>query len=228
MRALLLVSLLLASLCQRLCAQTTVGAAPVPGRPAPAFTLPDLNGKQHSLSEFKGRRVTLFFFCGCSWCAEVAKEWARLQRMGVLLDQEKPSKPTEKKAVPPPPKTVIIYFEMDAESARDLFTTAGLDPAQTTALLDEPQDVTIRQYDADPCPRAFVVDDKGILRYTNNHADDTARKASTATIIARTMGALHAAGSRLQPPPTRLIRKNMGLPKRAKNGRRKDKGITAR
>jgi peroxiredoxin len=34
-------------------------AAAVPGQPAPAFTLPDTNGKQVSLAEFRGKTVVL-------------------------------------------------------------------------------------------------------------------------------------------------------------------------
>ncbi|GAA2469249.1 thioredoxin-dependent thiol peroxidase [Streptomyces sp. NPDC059506] len=33
-----------------------------PGDPAPAFTLPDADGAQHSLSDHKGRRVVLYFY----------------------------------------------------------------------------------------------------------------------------------------------------------------------
>src|SRR5262245_40132676 len=72
--------------------------APGVGSIAPAFTLADVEGKKRSLAEFHGRRVALFFFCGCSWCAAVAKEWGPLQRGGAL----------EEKGVKPP-VTVIVY-----------------------------------------------------------------------------------------------------------------------
>src|SRR5437867_1005205 len=35
------------------------------GVPAPAFSLPDVEGKLRSLKEWAGRRVALCFFCGC-------------------------------------------------------------------------------------------------------------------------------------------------------------------
>jgi hypothetical protein len=38
------------------------GSGPVP---APEFSLPDLDGKLHSLSAYRGRKV--FLFCWASW-----------------------------------------------------------------------------------------------------------------------------------------------------------------
>lgn len=38
------------------------GTLPVEGKPAPAFTLPDQNGKQVSLEEFKGKWLVLYFY----------------------------------------------------------------------------------------------------------------------------------------------------------------------
>lgn len=32
------------------------------GKNAPAFTLPDQDGKQHKLSDYKGKHVVLFFY----------------------------------------------------------------------------------------------------------------------------------------------------------------------
>ncbi|TNE45181.1 MAG: TlpA family protein disulfide reductase [Deltaproteobacteria bacterium] len=36
------------------------------GKPAPAWTLVDMKGKQHSLQQYKGRRVVLYFWA--TWC----------------------------------------------------------------------------------------------------------------------------------------------------------------
>lgn len=49
---------------------TQGSSAVATGTPAPAFSLPDANGKPHSLAEFQGRPVSLFFFKGhgCLHC----------------------------------------------------------------------------------------------------------------------------------------------------------------
>jgi AhpC/TSA family len=154
--------------------------APAVGRAALPFTLTDTEGKKRSLAEFHGRRVALFFFCGCSWCTEVARGWGPLQRGGAL--GEKGVKP---------PITVIVY-EGDAEAVRALAASAGLDPAQTI-LLPDPERTVARTYQAEPCPRVFVLDGKGVLRYTNNGTDDAPRKVPAIVIVSKTVDALRAA-----------------------------------
>jgi peroxiredoxin len=167
--------------------------APAVGRTAPTFTRADVEVKKRSLAEFRGRRVVLFFFCGCSWCAEVAKEWGLLQRGGAL--EEKGGKA---------PITVVVY-EGDAEPLRALAASAGLDPAQT-ALLPDPERTVARTYHAEPCPRVFVLDSKGVIRYTNSGKDDAPRKVLAIAIVSNTVDALRATADkspfqRMRMPP---------------------------
>ncbi len=184
------------------------GGEPAPvvvGRPAPAFTLPDLENKNRSLFEFRGRRVALFFFCGCQWCAEVGKEWSQLQRTGALAD--KAATPDATKTKPPAaasdgPMTVIVYSEMSRDSAKSMAEWLAFDPAQTLVLLDEQMTVSTAQYKAEPCPRVFVVDEKGVLRYTNDHADDALRKAPAVAIVSRALAALRRAAPKKAPAKT--------------------------
>jgi cytochrome c biogenesis protein CcmG, thiol:disulfide interchange protein DsbE len=154
--------------------------APAVGHAAPAFTRADVEVKKRSLAEFRGRRVALFFFCGCSWCAEVARAWGPLQRSGAL--EEKGGKA---------PITVVVY-EGDAEPLRALAASAGLDPAQT-ALLPDPERTVASTYHAEPCPRVFVLDSKGVIRYTNRGKDDAPRNVPAIAIVSKTVDALRAA-----------------------------------
>lgn len=49
------------------------------GEPAPDFALADLNGRQLSLSQFRGRKVLLVFWA--SWCPPCRAEMPSLQRL---------------------------------------------------------------------------------------------------------------------------------------------------
>src|SRR5438105_5348361 len=54
---------------------------PMVGEVAPPFTLKSsTTGHPVSLSDFRGRRVLLNFFCGCSSCREVARAWVKMQK----------------------------------------------------------------------------------------------------------------------------------------------------
>src|SRR4051794_26888514 len=56
-------------------------AGPQLGDAAPPFPLKSAtDGHKVSLSDFKGRRVVMTFYCGCSYCREVAKDWEKLQK----------------------------------------------------------------------------------------------------------------------------------------------------
>jgi len=178
--------------------RAAAGGEPAPtmvGRAAPAFTLPDLENKNRSLFEFRGRRVALFFFCGCQWCAEVGKEWSPLQRAGALADKAAV-------AASDAPMTVIVYSEIGRDSAKSMAEWLAFDPAQTLVLLDEQMMVSAAQYKAEPCPRVFVVDEKGVLRYTNDHADDAPRKAPAIAIVSRALAALRPAAPKKAPAKT--------------------------
>lgn len=60
-----------------------------PGSPAPAFTLPDQNGRPVSLSDYRGRRLILYFYPkdsspGCTRQAlAFAAAWARFREAGI-------------------------------------------------------------------------------------------------------------------------------------------------
>jgi peroxiredoxin len=56
------------------------------GEPAPEFTLPDLQGVERSLSDYRGRKVLLIFFNPhCGYCARMAPELAALPVDGPVL-----------------------------------------------------------------------------------------------------------------------------------------------
>lgn len=153
--------------------------APSAGKPAPAFTRADAQGRLVSLASVRGHSAALFFFCGCPWCADVATLWGREQRKGSA-------------------RTLVVFAGTGAE-ARAFAARNGLDIGQTTLLPDPDSVLTEGVYKLNSCPRAFVLDAAGLIRYTNDHADDQPRLAPAAAIVQRTRSALgQAAQSRLR------------------------------
>ncbi len=146
---------------------------------APAFTLADTAGVKHSLSDYHGHPITLFFYCGCEWCHRAATVWGQFQRGNVL-----PPDHTGQ------PASTLIVFSGDASAAGQFRDETGLDPNSTVLLPDPDMDVTLGKYNAEPCPRVFVIDPNGHIAYTNNHADDAPRKASALAIASRALDAL--------------------------------------
>nr|WP_309687905.1 redoxin domain-containing protein [Armatimonas sp.] len=160
-----------------------LGQATLPplDKPAPLFTLVDVGGKKRPLVSFKGHPLTLCFFCGCNACADVALQWAQLQRG---------------KALPKEAITLLIY-QGSAEEVQALARRSALDPALTILLPDTDRKVTDALYHADPCPRLLVIDPKGILRYANTGPDDKPQEAPAAIIVAKALDVLN----RCVPPP---------------------------
>ncbi|HLV81551.1 MAG TPA: redoxin domain-containing protein [Chthonomonadaceae bacterium] len=200
----LLALLLLAGFCP----SPPAGPKPPPvTKPAPAFTLADAQGHSRSLADFRGHPVALFFFCGCQWCHECADAWAQLQRGNALPAPASGARPPAKND----PRTVVV-FQGDAEAVRAFATETGLDTAQTLLLPDPKLAVTLR-YQALPCPRVFVLDGQGIVRYTNDHADDAPQKAPALAIVSRAVSALRACAAPIPPAAPRQ-------PKRKAHGHR--------
>ncbi|HTE17209.1 MAG TPA: hypothetical protein VK689_02380, partial [Armatimonadota bacterium] len=77
--ALLTANVLLTGACQG-----RASAAPISGpavlRAIPSLTGPDVDGVTRSLTDYRGRPVALFFYCGCQACHDSARIWGRLQR----------------------------------------------------------------------------------------------------------------------------------------------------
>jgi len=154
----------------------TPAAAPAPqvGQLAPVFAITDAQGKPFSLAATRGHPTALFFFCGCPWCADVAHAWGQAQR-GARL---------------PALTSTLVVFAGTGTEAKAFAARNGLDLKQTTLLPDSESRLTEGIYKLNSCPRAFALDPAGIVRYTNDHADDQPRRAPAKTIVLRTSLAL--------------------------------------
>jgi peroxiredoxin len=116
------------------------GGLPV-GSPAPDFELPDLNGRRHKLSEFRGKDVLLIFFNPkCGFCTKMAADLAALPLEG-----------DGGRAVP------VVVTTGDADENRKLVEQYGI---RCVVLRQEQMEVAT-QYRAQGTPMGYRIDAAG-------------------------------------------------------------------
>ncbi|MFO1095357.1 MAG: redoxin domain-containing protein [Planctomycetaceae bacterium] len=121
-------------------ARPPVQGLPV-GSPAPEFELPDLEGRQHTLSEFLGREILLVFFNpGCGFCTKMAPDLADLRTDG-----------SNGSALP------IVITTGAADANRELVEQHGL---KCLVLLQSEMEVA-GKYRAHGTPMGYRVDSAG-------------------------------------------------------------------
>jgi len=131
--------------------------------PAPDFTLTDTNGKQHSLSDFKGKYVVL------EWikfdCPFVKKHYSSGNMPALQANyQEK--------------EVVWLSICSSAPGKQGHFAGEALtsrmtaEDWQATAYLNDDDGTVGKMYDAKTTPHMYVIDPEGVLRY-NGAIDDT-------------------------------------------------------
>jgi thiol-disulfide isomerase/thioredoxin len=119
---------------------------PAIGQPAPGFRLKNLTGQLVALEDFKGKTVVLdFWTTSCAPCRAIMPELERLQ-------QEHPNDVTLLAINLEQPEEVVIPF-------------AQANKIQNSVLLDADGKIGLG-YGVEAIPMLFIVDKKGILRYT--------------------------------------------------------------
>jgi peroxiredoxin len=126
-------------------------------QPAPAFSLPDLEGKTHSLVAYRGR-ITLLNF----WSAECPWSARRDAALIPLLDQWGHS-------------VVLLSIASNSHEDLEMISQVARERRLPTVLLDRAQSVA-DQYFAQTTPHFFVIDQHGILRYQGAFDDLTFRQ----------------------------------------------------
>lgn len=124
------------------------------GKPAPDFTLKDIDGKEHNLAKYKGKIVVLEWFSpGCPACKYAYTDGPlnglpeRLTKDGVVwlpVNSEDPARPA---STVKDNKAFIEKYKLK--------TTVLLDPAGTVG----------KSYGAKTTPHMYVIDAKGVLVY---------------------------------------------------------------
>jgi len=163
---------------------TTVAiASPEVGKPAPAFTLTDSNGKSHSLSDFKGKFVVLEWVnFGCPFVKKFydAGEMQKLQAEHTGKD--------------------IVWLSIcsSAEGKQGHHTPAELQAKlesigfKGTGYLIDADGTVGKAYDAKTTPEMFVVNPEGVLIYKGAIDDkpspDSADIAAARNFVAAALG----------------------------------------
>ena len=113
------------------------------GAEAPAFELPDLQGRRVSLAEFRGKRPLLIFFSPtCAFCREIAPGLGRL--------------PVDGRDGRPIP---VLVTEGDPEANRALISEHGI---RCPVLLDQDKKVSAL-YHPEGTPAAYLIDEWGLI-----------------------------------------------------------------
>ena len=120
---------------------------PIPNTPmAPDFTLDDLNGDAHSLSDYRGRVVILNFWA--TWCPPCRREMPSMERAWQQLK-----------------KHDVVMLAVDVGEDLDTVYTFLADyPVSFPLLLDEEAEV-VRKFPVRGLPTSYVIDPEGRLVY---------------------------------------------------------------
>jgi peroxiredoxin len=149
---------------------TAAWAVPEIGKPAPAFTAVDSNGKSHALSDFKGKTVIL------EWtndgCPYVKKHYGAGNMQKIQKDLTAEGAVWLSIISSAPGK----QGHVDGKGANALVASQGSAP---TAVLLDPTGKVGKLYEAQTTPHMYVIDGKGVLRYMGAIDDQPNTDAST-------------------------------------------------
>jgi peroxiredoxin len=130
---------------------------PAIGQPAPDFSLPDLDGKAHPLSDYKERIVVLNFWSAeCPHAERADREMLRLQAVWGE-------------------RVVALNIASNANEPTGLLRRTASARGLAHVLVDK-KHVLADRYAAVTTPHVYVIDGKGVLRYQGAFDDVTFRR----------------------------------------------------
>ncbi len=127
------------------------------GKPAPAFTLKDESGKEHSLAQYKGKVVVL------EWtnpeCPFVKRHYEAdtMQKTQAGFDSSK-----------------VVWLTVDSTSHNTPEKTVAWKKGEgfSQPVLQDPSGTVGHSYGAKTTPHMYVIDTQGVLRYAGAIDDD--------------------------------------------------------
>lgn len=139
-----------------------VSGGPAVGSLSPDFTLKDLHGQPHRLSEYRGKRVTLAFFCGCDRCHAAAKKIAALERAGSM-------------------GPIVSVIALDTDGGKEFMHSTGI----RGAVLTDPNETVAQKYVSEFCPRLWQVGPDGKIAYASGIALENGELDSSLRTLSR-------------------------------------------
>jgi len=128
----------------------TVDVGLVYGSPAIDVELPDMNGKPHRLSDWRGKQFVLTFFCGCNECRHFAETLA-----GAYKQQKGPV----------PPTVVVMTPSWEPSATPSLIQSTNTE--KWTYLFSEQKPDIVDRYRGHPCPKVYVIDPEFKVSYVS-------------------------------------------------------------
>lgn len=126
------------------------------GKPAPTFSLKDINGKDVKLADYKDKVVVLEWSnANCPVCQRHAKGGTAAKVMGNFKDKP----------------VVWVNIDSTGDAKAEDCKKFATDNKLTTYLMD-PTGATGKAYGAKTTPHVFVIDQKGNLAYMGAMDDD--------------------------------------------------------
>lgn len=117
----------------------------IEGTPAPDFTLPDLNGINHSLSNYKGKVVFLNIWA--TWCKPCKDEMPSMEKLYQKFKNR---------------DFVMLAVSVDKDGKKAVEPFMREYGLTFPALLD-PAGVTSKLYKTTGVPETFIIDKKGVV-----------------------------------------------------------------
>jgi len=142
---------------------------------APAFSLKDTKGTEHTLASLSGKTVVIEWFNpDCPYCMGVYKN-------GIVADTIKQLKEIDPSIVYMAINSTANKPADEVKAQSDAFLTEH--KVEIPVLMDYAGDVG-HAYDARTTPHMFVIDGKGVLRYQGAYTDDSSfKKADYANYV---------------------------------------------